>query len=501
MFKKSSSAHVSPKIPMIAGLLLLLAGVVGGVYLIQNRQSPTETQADVGTAPSSVEVSNVTSNSFTISWVTQNPTSGFLTYGTSSEKINSVARDKRDLLSSDYLKYSTHYVQVSGLNPATEYFFMVNSGKTAYLTNESVPYTVKTASNLAEGSLSAISGKVQTSDGGVLENAIVLISGPNLSTQSVLTDATGDWSMSLGGAVDPSLSKEASISQNDDVTIRVQSNLGNSTALILGQQINDIPTISAGETFDFRSLVASSTQRPSSFTFIDDLSAQSPTASQTINIFNPQENEALSTTKPLFMGTAPAGNEISISVIQKQTQLTGVVMSDERGNWRWTSEEDLALGSHVVRASYTNDSGITFQAEKRFSILGNVSTNPAIESSPGGELAQVSPGPTIIAQVSLTPTQGVRVSPTVSVSKTPAPTRVLSPTPTVTTKLTPTVTLVPTRITTLVPTVSVTSEVTLTASPTPTMATELPVAATTLPTYITGIVISLFLGVAVLLLI
>jgi len=499
MFKKSNSSHVSPKIPMIAGLLLLLAGVVGGVYLVQNRQSPTETQADVGTAPSSVEISNITNSSFTVSWVTQNPTSGFLTYGASSEKINSVARDKRDLLSSDYLKYSTHYVQVSGLSPGTEYFFMVNSGKTAYLTNESVPDMAKAASNLAEGSLTAISGNVQTSDGGVLENAIVLVTGPNLSTQSVLTDATGNWAMALAGAMDPAMTKEASVNPNDDITIRVQSNIGNSTALILGQQINEIPTISAGETFDFRSLVASSTQRPSSFTFIDDLAAQSPTTSQTINIFNPQENEALSTTKPLFMGTAPAGNEISIAVIQKQTQLTGTVTSDERGNWRWTSDDDLALGSHVVRVSYTNDSGITFQAEKRFSVLGNVSTNPAIESSPG---AQLSPSPTIIAQVSLTPTQAVRVSPTVAVSNTPSPTRSVSlapTTPTVTQELTPTVTVAPSKTPT--PSVRATSEVTVTASPTPTIANALPVAATTLPTYITGIVVTIFLGAALLLLI
>ncbi len=499
MFKKSASAGMSPKIPMLVGLLLLIAGVVGGVYLIQNRQSPIGTQAEVGTAPGQVEVSNVTSNSFTVSWVTQNMAAGFLSYGTDEGNLNSVARDKRDLMSSEYQQHQTHYVQVTGLSPGTEYFFVINSGRMAYTTAEGSSYIVTTATGSdVIGELPTISGTIQNVDGGVEEGAIVLISGPNLSKQSTLSDENGNWTIVLAQAFNPTLNGAGGIDGEDEIWIRTNSVGGNSSALLLGKQINDIPTLTTGQTFDFRSLVASGENSDSKFNFIDDLAAQSAGGGQTINIWNPQENEALNTSRPQFIGTAPANITVSITVIQGQDETDGTAQSDQRGNWRWTAEEDFSLGSHVVRASYTNDSGITFQAERRFSILGSSLGGPAIESSPSGGLAQTSPSPSPTT-VAMAPT----ATPTASPTSTPVPS-VLTPTvtvvPTVTAVLTPSeVSLTPTL--TLTPTPTVTDEVSeISLTPTPTPALELPLASTTLPTYVLGIVVMLMVGIAVLLL-
>lgn len=63
------------RIPTLIGLIILLLGAAIGVYLVTNT-SILRPQASPQTAPQDIRVSNITENSFTVSWTTGSETLG-----------------------------------------------------------------------------------------------------------------------------------------------------------------------------------------------------------------------------------------------------------------------------------------------------------------------------------------------------------------------------------------------------------------------------------------
>ncbi len=92
-------------------------------------------RASAQTTISSVEVSNITSSSFTVTWVSQNREAGSVSYGVSSGNLVNQLADARTLPASDFYdavfdpgQAQTHFVQITGLNAATAYYFRIRSG-------------------------------------------------------------------------------------------------------------------------------------------------------------------------------------------------------------------------------------------------------------------------------------------------------------------------------------------------------------------------------------
>jgi len=85
------------RLPTILGLFLVLGAIAGGVILIKQgpslfiKASPTLT-------PNQLKITNVSDTSFTVSWLTEQSTSGFIKYGTDNN-LSFTAADDRDQLS------------------------------------------------------------------------------------------------------------------------------------------------------------------------------------------------------------------------------------------------------------------------------------------------------------------------------------------------------------------------------------------------------------------
>ena len=85
------------KIPTILGVLILIIGVVAGVFLVQKAQI-FKIGANPESTPQDVRVTNVSNNSATISWVTDNETVAFVNWGDTdslgetTQEDNSVAK-------------------------------------------------------------------------------------------------------------------------------------------------------------------------------------------------------------------------------------------------------------------------------------------------------------------------------------------------------------------------------------------------------------------------
>lgn len=99
-------------------------------------------------------VANVRATSFTVLWSTDTDTTGQILYG-SAATLGSTVQDVRGGVSS-----STHYVDVTGLQPNTNYFFDVQSGS-AIDNNQGQHYQIKTGPEIgAPPSNNAVVGSV-----------------------------------------------------------------------------------------------------------------------------------------------------------------------------------------------------------------------------------------------------------------------------------------------------------------------------------------------------
>lgn len=100
--------------------------------------------ASVDQEPEEVVISNLSDTSATISWYTNEITSGVIQYGTDPTQLNLSASDDRDDTSVG--NYSTHYVVLRNLSPNTVYHFEIVSGSENYSDVSGSPYFFRTLS-------------------------------------------------------------------------------------------------------------------------------------------------------------------------------------------------------------------------------------------------------------------------------------------------------------------------------------------------------------------
>jgi hypothetical protein len=136
------------------------------------------------TTPERVQITNVTSQKFTVHWFTSVAEQGYVVWGTNAASLTTQAYDIRGSGTSRYV----HYVEVpssGSLTPVTTYFFRIVSGGTSYGPGGSTdpncqPFSVKTTLDIAQ------------------TTPTTYVSGDLFKTAGVsLTDEVGDTNNSL----------------------------------------------------------------------------------------------------------------------------------------------------------------------------------------------------------------------------------------------------------------------------------------------------------------
>jgi zona occludens toxin (predicted ATPase) len=137
------------KIPTILGLLFLVISVIAGVYLSSGKVT-FRSKASGDCKPVNVQATNITHNSFAISFVT------------SAECISSLSID--DLVIMNFIQSSKiHYFPVDNLQESTEYHYSIVSGGETYDEASFIIQTAKKPNGVAPVSDIAW-GKVYNSD-------------------------------------------------------------------------------------------------------------------------------------------------------------------------------------------------------------------------------------------------------------------------------------------------------------------------------------------------
>jgi hypothetical protein len=402
------------KFPTILGLLLLVALVVGSFYYFQGNK--IKTSATV--VPSKVRISNIADNKFSVSWVSQDPTIGAVEYGVVGEKLTSLAADERDRETKG--EYLTHQVTIEGLQPSTQYAFRILVGsKPNRFDNNGSPYTIATGPVIGSTpSSSNFYGNAQLSSKQAAIGSLVYLTLPGGATASTLVREAGNYAFTLSTIRSSDL---RSFVQYDPAatiaSVTIESGKQQSTASVSLANSAPVPTITLGQNADFLNQAqtpivaelqpASSpvsspeAQTPSIFN-VEPLTGADINVVSTgvVVILNPkEEGEILSTLRPEFRGTGPAGTSLSIALTgQKAISDTVKIGTDK--TWSWAPVIDLKVGAQKITVSYLNE-GKTTKVERTFTIsTSKVAIEPAFVASP-------SAGTTTTIKTSASPTPRV----------------------------------------------------------------------------------------------
>lgn len=189
-------------------IILLIIAIPVSVYLIGQRTGFFG-KASISDIPKQVQITNISDNSFTVSWITDKETSGFISFG-DSEKLGNTALDDRDT-GAEQARF-THYVTIKSLDPEKVYFFKINSTDKSYQ-QKTAPVT-SDAPPVAQ----VIFGSVITKDGKIPKEAIIYLNFEDSTALSTFT-RNGNYLLTLNNARVKDLSTYISYKGGDKVKV------------------------------------------------------------------------------------------------------------------------------------------------------------------------------------------------------------------------------------------------------------------------------------------
>lgn len=239
------------QIPTIVGLSVLLVALVAGVFLFSQGTGVFAPRATPQTTPKNIKITNVTDNSFTVSFLTDEATSGFVKYGTESNSLNSQSSDDRDQLSGSVGTFTLHHITIKGLQPDTSYFFALGTGSRAQFDNGGTPFTVKTAQRVGTPPPVAktIYGNILNESGGPAEGSIVFVSVDGIGEMSALVKGSGSWAVPLSNARTTDGSSYAQITDDTTLSLMVQGPTAAQTSQVTVSvaDAQPVPAITLGQ--------------------------------------------------------------------------------------------------------------------------------------------------------------------------------------------------------------------------------------------------------------
>lgn len=394
------------KIPTFLGLLILVAGLVGGIYLVNSRTS-LETKAGPTESPKNIKVTNRGSNTISISWTTDVPMTGYLRYSEDPAKINLPAGDVRDQISGTSQSYTNHYVNITGLNPNKQYYFNIGSGSQTYNDNGR-PFQFKTFASVSSPPEDVVSGKVINTDNSPVNGAIVFLDIDGSETLSSITKNDGSWRLNLSTA----RTKDGKVLTIDPKTtvlsIFVQAGTtGTATAVTSTEKARPVPDILIGKNQAFvestglltQSEADTSSSRSGTFALTESQLSSPINLDQqgvvlgAVTFLNPAiEGELIATSTPEFKIKLATGSGLILKVGE---QVSSILNSNASGEYVWSPSTELNKGANVLTAEYVDDKNIKQSVVRSFNVLavGDISGLPAFTATPSA-IVEVTPTPT-----------------------------------------------------------------------------------------------------------
>ncbi len=206
-------------VALIIGIPLTIFAVYQGIQYLS--------RASADAVPKDVVITNLTTNSLTVTWFTENSTEGYVVPLLNGVEQSPV-RDKRG-----GGNRTSHYVELRALEPSTKYSFTIVSGGSKYTNSNGINYEFTTAS---VGTDTPIPNPIHGTVTGISNDDVVVYVFPkNKSTYPVSTTipSGGNWIVDLSSL--RKISDKSMVKITDDTELVLMAkNTANKGAVLEG---------------------------------------------------------------------------------------------------------------------------------------------------------------------------------------------------------------------------------------------------------------------------
>lgn len=388
---------LSRRFPTILGLFIFILMLGGSYWLWTNNLS----QTGFVPTPSKVRITNVADNKFTVSFITDVPTSGEVEYGVVGEQLTERALDDRDLggVSGEYL---THHVTVEGLQPNTSYAFRIIAGGGNHrFDNNGSPYSVTTGPTIAATPVAkSLYGEVGGEEKDIA-GSIVYVTLPGSAPASTLVTSSGNYSLPISVMRTADLSRYIEYDQAATLaSVTVEGGGMQSVVTVNTANIEPVPKIILGQNADYSAqspvqvaqveptTPISSTEPAGNAATVFNVEplegSENLATGGTVTILNPgSDGETLASTRPEFRGMGPVGTVISLT-IHSTSNFADTVVVNSDGTWTWSPPTSLAEGQHTITLAYVDLEGVEQTISRIFTVSSALaeSGEPSFEATP-----------------------------------------------------------------------------------------------------------------------
>lgn len=395
------------RVPEIMIIVFIIIGIAITTFLVKTGVIFI-TKASPSQVPRNVRITNISDTSFTVSYATEENTTGSINFGT-DKNFGQVGLDDRDQQNGKLTPHKLHNITVKNLNPKTSYFFEILSGEDKYLNND-IPFEAPTAQVIQSNppSREPIIGNVVLPDGSKPNEAIIYVTVENAQVVSNLINDDGSFILPLNSLRNSNFLDYFKFDRDIKVKMIIIGNSLQSNIEFFSKQISPIPTITLSYDYDFTTSNTPVASRSAALEGFSSLSVKSSSAgaTQTPQILTPKKDQGFTDQQPQFKGTAIPNEKVQI-IIHSSEEIKTQVTADTLGNWTYRPETTLSPGQHTISIATKDPSGILKTITQSFTVYAaGTQINGVIPSTtPTPTLIPTSiPTPTAIALPSLTPT-------------------------------------------------------------------------------------------------
>lgn len=387
---------LNKRIPVIFGIGIILLTVILTTIIVRI-QTSFKSNASNSEEPQNVKITNLSNNSFTITYQTVIASDGSVNYGTRKELGNTQLEDF-DKKKGNLSPKNIHSITVKKLDPSTKYYVTVISGQNTFL-NKGVPFEISTGPIISSASAAKfqVKGKVILPDGNPPNETLVYLKAKNSQLLSSIDGQNGEFNFSLDSLRSDDLNSYLKLNDSTFLELTTISDSLKSTVFVSLSKANPIPTITLSNDYDFTNDFAPIASKSAESKFVNFFSASKPEGLKP-QILIPKKDQSFTDRKPQFRGTSLPNEEIEI-IIHSDEQITSQVTADNNGNWTYSPPNNLSPGVHTITIKTRDSEGILTTITRSFTVF-------AQESAPSPTFT-----PTPTAILILTPTPFPSISP------------------------------------------------------------------------------------------
>jgi len=373
---------LNKRIPTMLAVGLILLGIVLTTIIVKV-QTSFRIDATNSQEPQNVKITNLSDDSFTITYQTNAATTGSINYGNSKQLGNTQLED---------LPKNVHSITVEKLGPLTKYYLVIISGQNTFL-NNGVPFEISTGPSISSPSaLESLTGKIVLPDGKAAYGALVYLSADNSQLLSATVTKDGEFNFPLKNFRTSDLASYFKVNEDTVLKLEAINNSLKSTVSFQALETNTIPTITLSNEYDFTKdyVPTASSSAKSGF---PPLSVKSDNLRP--QILTPKKDQSFTDQKPQLRGTSLPNETVEI-IIHSDENIQTQVTADSNGNWTYRPPTNLSPGIHTITIKTRDSSGILTTIMQSFTVFaqGSQVSESATPSATPTQMITPTPTPT-----------------------------------------------------------------------------------------------------------